>query len=699
MAIKLADTLAPMADFPAAMAKDVWFSDNESLQEKFDNGDFSSSGELHGATIAITSTNVEVIGQRVTLSKNGAVVKTRTFNENLMCNFTGIQEAGEYTVGVSVGETLKEKTVTITSDDVLNKTVITVKIQLSNWLQNWIEAGRVTQSFSTLDEVLASEITVRQLMTIHASVDVLKDWMLDDTSVVDTFVANATAMKWMGLRDYAYDTLTSGVDGLEEKILASENWEYALKDHVPKMTSNTAPYGEVTASAVDSPTHDAYKVFDSSYSRDENRWVTQANTSDSSWIQYAFNKPICIKKMMVHEYTDTVWNNEQSNLRNTNVTLLGSNDNADWVDLATFLLDKSNGNTDVYFNVDNNDAYKYYRLSFSGPNGIGTYITIAELQFYGRSLNVSVPKMTSNTAPYGEVTASAVDSPTHDAYKVFDSSYSRDENRWVTQANTSDSSWIQYAFNKPICIKKMMVHEYTDTVWNNEQSNLRNTNVTLLGSNDNADWVDLATFLLDKSNGNTDVYFNVDNNDAYKYYRLSFSGPNGIGTYITIAELQFYGVDYSEREFAEGSTMKYIYDHGIIFNDFIGGLNYVKYINPSESLLEDTYARVGTNTILQTNNMVDLSKYSMLCVKSVLHNPTPTSTNYINVHCIWNVKISTWGQTANSSIREGELKATAQDECGPTVRCLDISSIAKMCVLAMQCGESATTEFTEWWLE
>ena len=174
MAIKLADTLAPMADFPAAMAKDVWFSDNESLQEKFDNGDFSSSGELHGATIAITSTNVELIGQRVTLSKNGAVVKTRTLNENLMCNFTGIQEAGEYTVGVSVGETLKEKTVTITSDDVLNKTVITVKIQLGDRLQDWIEAGRVTQSFSTLDEVFASEITVRQLMTIHASVNVLK---------------------------------------------------------------------------------------------------------------------------------------------------------------------------------------------------------------------------------------------------------------------------------------------------------------------------------------------------------------------------------------------------------------------------------------------------------------------------------------------------------------------------------------------
>ena len=39
MAIKLADTLAPMADFPAVEAKDVAFNDNKSLQEKLDNGE------------------------------------------------------------------------------------------------------------------------------------------------------------------------------------------------------------------------------------------------------------------------------------------------------------------------------------------------------------------------------------------------------------------------------------------------------------------------------------------------------------------------------------------------------------------------------------------------------------------------------------------------------------------------------------
>ena len=44
MAIKLADTLAPMADFPAVEAKDVAFSDNKSLQEKLDNGELGGGG-------------------------------------------------------------------------------------------------------------------------------------------------------------------------------------------------------------------------------------------------------------------------------------------------------------------------------------------------------------------------------------------------------------------------------------------------------------------------------------------------------------------------------------------------------------------------------------------------------------------------------------------------------------------------------
>ena len=51
--IKLADTLAPLADFPAAYAKDIEFDDGKNLQEKFDNK------ELGGGDSSITLTQQE----------------------------------------------------------------------------------------------------------------------------------------------------------------------------------------------------------------------------------------------------------------------------------------------------------------------------------------------------------------------------------------------------------------------------------------------------------------------------------------------------------------------------------------------------------------------------------------------------------------------------------------------------------------
>ena len=59
MAIKLADTLAPMADFPAVEAKDVAFNDNKSLQKKYDNGELGGGGSGSGGVQEVEITGVE----------------------------------------------------------------------------------------------------------------------------------------------------------------------------------------------------------------------------------------------------------------------------------------------------------------------------------------------------------------------------------------------------------------------------------------------------------------------------------------------------------------------------------------------------------------------------------------------------------------------------------------------------------------
>jgi hypothetical protein len=61
MAIKLADTLAPMADFPAAMAEHIEFSDGETLQKKLDDGTLGSGGG--GATyIELSQEEYDALG-------------------------------------------------------------------------------------------------------------------------------------------------------------------------------------------------------------------------------------------------------------------------------------------------------------------------------------------------------------------------------------------------------------------------------------------------------------------------------------------------------------------------------------------------------------------------------------------------------------------------------------------------------------
>ena len=63
--IKLADTLAPMADFPAVEAKDVAFSDNKTLQEKYDNGELGGAGTSITVDSAMSDTSTNPVQNKV----------------------------------------------------------------------------------------------------------------------------------------------------------------------------------------------------------------------------------------------------------------------------------------------------------------------------------------------------------------------------------------------------------------------------------------------------------------------------------------------------------------------------------------------------------------------------------------------------------------------------------------------------------
>lgn len=86
------------------------------------------SGELHGATISVSTKSESLFGKDVVLTKDEEILKTSTFDINGFCSFTDIQEVGNYTASVNDGTNTFSGTTTITSDNIINKTVVAIVI-------------------------------------------------------------------------------------------------------------------------------------------------------------------------------------------------------------------------------------------------------------------------------------------------------------------------------------------------------------------------------------------------------------------------------------------------------------------------------------------------------------------------------------------------------------------------------------------
>ena len=122
-------------------------------------------------------------------------------------------------------------------------------------------------------------------MTKKSAVDVLANVKKSDLA---TIISHRCAAKWINYREYAYSTLSSkaetkelmdasGMYGMYITVESDGTWQ--PKGLVPVMTSNTAPYGEVSASGYSSG-YEPYKAFDND---DSKRWVSAGNTGADSW--------------------------------------------------------------------------------------------------------------------------------------------------------------------------------------------------------------------------------------------------------------------------------------------------------------------------------------------------------------------------------------------------------------------------------
>ena len=481
-------------------------------------GRYNTTLEFWEAILDISTTIETLYNRQITVTKNSSTVGTTTFDATGHATFS-VHSVGTYHVSAtdSLSKTYEvdvdvteETTYIVEFIDAIDGATVEPTDDITTWLKC---ANIEDPSITTLADVLANR------------------------SLFETLIANSNACNYM-----ARSTTWALAEGL-----------------VPKMTSNTEPSGEVTSSGNDStnnPSWLPYKVFNEDVT--EGWW---SNVGSNTYISYKSVRPICVNKISVQSILcDNI-------IRLKDFKLQGSNDGSSWTDIYSGVY-KNNDNLQ-WFSFVNNNFYSYHRLYCIDNYATTTLysVVIKKLQFYsdadittsqdamsligkydycsnvllsnatwaeaiGNSeyfeeiLNVSVPKMTSNTAPSGTCIRSSIYNNNYEAFKTFDN----DINTWWN-ANGGKDEWVGYTFTQSVVVNKVYLNNTTGTH--------KVGTIKVQASNDG-----FVSDINDISSDFTPSSFPYNlcfvNNTPYSSYRIINISGNKDNDF-TMFELQFYG--------------------------------------------------------------------------------------------------------------------------------------------------------------
>lgn len=327
-----------------------------------------------------------------------------------------------------------------------------------------------------------------------------------------------------------YRIITAGGINMYIGINEFQIYAWAPKGNVPVMTSDSAPYGEASASSEYDSTMAAWKAFDGD---EATSWNTRVETNAT--LTYKFTNPICPKRVKIRPLYNVSG-------RVKNFKIQGSSDGTTFEDL-TETLQCTNTSDNQYFDIDTDNYYLYLRIAVADAWG-AYYIGIITAQFYGRELSVSVPKMDTNTTPYGEAFYSNGNS-SYPAYMAFDGNSAS-----YAAFNNQVNEYIGYEFPSAIVATSLFISgdASSGTEFYIEGANSKTGTYTVLGSFQGIGAAKTVNF---------------SNTTAYKSYRLRIKTKAETWNRINVYTLQFYGLDYSEKEFETGTTKKWLYDHGV----------------------------------------------------------------------------------------------------------------------------------------
>lgn len=339
-------------------------------------------------------------------------------------------------------------------------------------------------------------------------------------------------------------------------MVRSTTW--AVSVSVPVMTSNTTPSGECFASSVNT-TYYAWKAFDN-----DNSTVWAPSTANlPQYIGYKFTSAVKIDSVRIYPYVYT------STPSVATFQVQGSNDNATWIDIDSVKTIPSDNSGLIEFPLESSESYLYYRAKILTKNvsggcnivslnfyshsitdnvtamsyiGLNNYCAntlladstwkaaIYQSEYKGSVLNITVPKMTSNTAPSGTCGGTSISSSGNDYWKAFNSSEALG---WQPSgSDTFGVAKVYYHFtsrNLPC---------YARLKWIRNGATYSMT-VKVIGSNDGATWTEISPATVLYNNVDTDQILNAITGYEYvgmvvTYSEISITAGDGF-------KCQFYG--------------------------------------------------------------------------------------------------------------------------------------------------------------
>ena len=295
-----------------------------------------------------------------------------------------VHSSGTWTITCAKGGVTRTQTVNVSSSGQtfsVNMTPTGATVTPTDDVETLcVCAGIWDNTISTISDLLANGTS---LLTVISSNNAI-DYLARSTTFASDVCANSTAMSYIGLYNYASNTLLADNTWLNA-ICNSTYFESVLNVKVPTMTSATTPSGEASASSSYDSTRTAFHAFDGT-AEYPNYWAS-ANNVTSAYIQYMFVNAIKLKLAKLC-LVPTGSGASSFTPQNCTLKIQGSNDGSTFTDLIETTISSTDGRNFKNIPINDNETkYKYIRIQYTNASmKVSSYLhnSLAEGNFYGR---------------------------------------------------------------------------------------------------------------------------------------------------------------------------------------------------------------------------------------------------------------------------------------------------------------------------